>query len=85
MKHRLVIFGLAAIIAGSLSACGGGDGGSPAVAATPPSMVQALDTAEVLAQSRQTSETTYPYPVNFGAVYFTDTSDFTDPYIIPGT
>jgi len=84
MKHRLVIFGLAAIAAGSLSACGGSDAGSSAVA-PPPSTMQALDTTQVLAQSRETSETTYPYPVNFGVVFLTDTSDFTDPYIIPGT
>jgi hypothetical protein len=84
MKHRLVIFGLAAIVAGSLNACGGSDGAGSA-ATTSPSTIQALDTAQVLAQSRETSETTYPYPVNFGVVFLTDTSDFTDPYVIPGT
>jgi hypothetical protein len=81
MKHRLVIVGLAAIVAGSLNACGGSDGAGSTAS---PSTVQALVTAQVLAQSRETSETTYPYPVNFGVVFLTDTSDFTDPYIIPG-
>jgi hypothetical protein len=33
----------------------------------------------VLAQARQTSETTSPYPVNNGALTLTDTSDTTQP------
>jgi hypothetical protein len=85
MKHRLVMFGLAAICVGSLSACG--DSGGPAVSMTPtqPSTTQGLDTAQMLAQSRQTSETSDPYAVNSGVVYFTDTLDTTDAAIITGT
>jgi hypothetical protein len=85
MKHRLLIFGLVGIATGSLCACGGSDAGGSAGMAPPPSMTQALDTAQVLAQARQTSETTYPYGVNSGAVVLTDTSDLTESYIIPGT
>jgi|GEM_PF-3870423 len=85
MKYRLVMFGLAAILVGSLSACG--DSGAPAMSMTPPppSANQGLDTAQVLAQSRQTSETNDPYAVNSGAVYFTDTLDTTDAAVITGT
>ena len=85
MKHRLVMFGLAAILVGSLSACG--DSGGPAVstAPPPPSTNQGLDTAQVLAQSRATSETSDPYAVNFGGVYFTDTLDTTDAAVFTGT
>ena len=85
MKHRLVMFGLAAILVGSLSACG--DSGGPAVSMTPPppSTSQGLDTAQVLAESRATSETSDPYAVNSGVVYLTDTLDTTDATVISGT
>jgi len=84
MKHRLVMFGLAAIFVGLLSACD--DSGGPAVSMTPPppGTNQGLDTARVLAQSRQTSETSDPYAVNSGVVYFTDTLDTTDAAVITG-
>jgi hypothetical protein len=84
MKHRLVMFGLAAILAGSLSACG--DSGAPAVSMTPPPGTnQGLDTAQVLAEARASSETSDPYAVNSGVVYFTDTLDTTDAAVITGT
>jgi hypothetical protein len=85
MKHRLFMFGLAAILGGSLSACG--DSGAPAMSMTPPppSMNQGLDTTQVLAEARQTSETSDPYAVNSGVVYFTDTLDTTDAAAITGT
>jgi hypothetical protein len=79
------MFGLAAILVGSLSGCG--DSGGPAVSTTPPppSTNQGLDTTQVLAQSRATSETSDPYAVNSGVVYFTDTLDTTDAAVIIGT
>ena len=85
MKHRMAILGVAAIAAGSISACGGDNG--QAVAAPPPARVanQSLDTAQVLAQARDTSETSSPYPVNDGAVVLTDTSDTAEPMSINGT
>jgi len=85
MKHRLVMLGLAAIVAGSLSACGGSD--SSAVATTPPpppSSNQGLDTAQVLAQSRASSESSDPYAVNSGVVYLSDTLDTTDAAYVNG-
>ena len=84
MKHRLVTFGLAAILVGSLSACG--DSGGPAVSMTPPSPStnQGLDTAQVLAEARAHSETGDPFAVNFGVVYLTDTLDTSDAAVITG-
>ncbi len=84
MKPRLVMFGLAAILFGSLSGCG--DSGAPAVSMTtpPPGTNQGLDTAQVLAQSRAASESSDPFAVNFGVVYFTDTLDTTDAAVITG-
>lgn len=85
MKHRMAIFGVAAVAAGSLSACGGDNG--QAAAMPPPARVanQSLDTAQVLGQARHTSETSSPYPVNDGALVLTDTSDTAEPMSINGT
>ena len=85
MKHRIAILGVAAIAAGSISACGGDNG--QAAAPPPPARVanQSLDTAQVLAQARHTSETSTPYPVNDGAVVLTDTSDTAEPMSVNGT
>jgi hypothetical protein len=40
---------------------------------------QSLDTAALLAQAKQPSETASPYPVNNGAVTLTDTSEANQP------
>lgn len=83
MNHRIAILGVAAITVGSMSACGGDNGQA---AMPPPSMTsQALDTAQVLAQARHTSDTSSPYPVDDGALVLTDASDTTDPMSINGT
>jgi hypothetical protein len=81
----MAILGVAVIAAGSISACGGDNG--QAVAAPPPARVanQSLDTAQVLAQARHTSETSSPYPVNDGALVLTDTSDTAEPMSVNGT
>jgi hypothetical protein len=92
MKLRFTRFAIAAAAVGSISACGDG-GGSPgsSAAATPTpsppsaSTTMELDTAQVLAQARQTSETSDPYLVNNRAVVLTDTSEITDPMGINGT
>lgn len=82
MKHRIAILGVAAIALGSMSGCGGGNGQA---AMPPPSMTsQSLDSAQVLAQARHTSETSSPYPVNDGALVLTDASDTTEPIDITG-
>jgi hypothetical protein len=52
----------------------------------PPSVThQSLDTAQVLAQARHTSETSSPYPVNDDALVLTDTRDTTEPVSINGS
>jgi hypothetical protein len=86
VKHRMAILGVAAIAAGSISACGG-DNGQAVAAAPPPARVanQSLDTAQVLAQARHPSESSTPYPVNDGALVLTDTSDTTEPMSINGS
>jgi len=43
-----------------------------------------LDTAQVLAQAKETSETSAPYAVNDGAMRLTDTSDTSEPLGING-
>lgn len=91
MKCRMAILGVAAVAAGSISACGGGGGGDSgqamATAMPPPPSVthQSLDTAQVLAQARHTSETSSPYPVNDDALVLTDTRDTTEPVSINGS
>ena len=87
MKHRMAILGVAAIAAGSISACGGDNGQAVAATPPPPARVanQSLDTAQVLAQARHPSETSTPYLVNDGALVLTDTSDSTEPMSINGS
>jgi hypothetical protein len=82
MKHSMVIFGMVAAASGALGGCGGDSGG--AAAAAPTSAVQSLDTAQVLVQAREATETGDPYPVNNGALVLTDTSDTTEPFSING-
>jgi hypothetical protein len=89
VKRRMAILGVAAVAAGSISACGGGGGDSGQAMATamPPSPSvthQSLDT-QVLAQARHTSETSSPYPVNDDALVLTDTRDTTEPVSINGS
>lgn len=87
MKHRMTILSVAAIAAAAMSACGGGGNDGQAAAMAPPPAVtsQSLDTVQVLAQARQPSETSSPYPVNGGALVMTDTSDTTEPVGINGS
>ena len=78
MKDRIVIF-VAAVAAASLSACGGG--GAAGVATTPSVSgvtTQSLDTAQVLTQAREASETGVPFAVNEGQLVLSDTSDVAD-------
>ena len=83
MKHRIAIMGVAAIAVGSMSGCGGDHG--QAAMPPPPSMTsQSLNSEQVLAQARHTSETSSPYPVNDGALVLTDASDTTEPITITG-
>jgi hypothetical protein len=77
MKAKIII-PLIGVVAGSLmSACGGrGTAGPPTSQNPPPQM---LDTAEVLAQARVSSETSEPYAADDGALTLTDTSESSEP------
>jgi hypothetical protein len=85
MKAWIAVMCASACVATLISACGGSDSSS---AAPPPASSAAtamsLDTAQVLAQAREPSETSEPYTVNGGAVSLTDTSDVSEPLGING-
>jgi hypothetical protein len=85
VKQKIAILAVAALAAGSISACGGGNG--QAAVMPPPTSVtsQSLDAVQVLAQARQASETSSPYSVNDGALVLTDTSDTSEPISVNGT
>jgi len=90
-----------AVATAALSGCGGGDAGmnagtsapsaatstpaTPASAASAAPTMQSLDTAQVLEQARQSSETESPYPVDGGMLRITGTSDTAEPLGIDGT
>jgi hypothetical protein len=96
MRAWIAIIGACACAALLVSGCDGSDssdGGvsssAVAAAAPPPATTSAaeamsLDTAQVLAQARETSETSEPYPVNDGAVTITGTSDTSEPLAVNG-
>jgi hypothetical protein len=78
MKKRAALTA-AVLTAAGMTGCGGGNGQS---AATPPTQStpvapqpQALDTAQVLALAKQSSETASPFPVDSGLLVLTDTSE----------
>jgi hypothetical protein len=84
MKRKVTIATACAAAAGLVSACGGGNHNSPPVtppASSPPptSSNQMLDTAQVLALAKQTSEMSLPIAVNGGALMLTDTSETSEP------
>jgi hypothetical protein len=77
---------VAVTIMGSAAGCGGSAASlSPqsvsSSADTTPAQahLQSLDTAQVLEQALQVSETADPYEVDSGELRLTDTSDSTDP------
>jgi hypothetical protein len=78
MKTKIII-PLVGVVAGSLmSACGGGASAPPPPVSQMPQQ-QVLDTDQLLAQARVTSESSEPYPVDDGLLKFTDTSETTEP------
>jgi hypothetical protein len=96
MKPWIAIIGAGACAAVLMSGCDGSDssGGSASSSApstaTPPTSTtstataMSLDTAQILAQAREASETSEPYPVNDGAMTMTGTSDTSEPLAING-
>jgi hypothetical protein len=86
VKQKIAILGVAALAAGSISACGGDRGQAAAVMPSTTSVTsQSLDALQVLAQARQASETSSPYSVNDGALVLTDTSDTSVPIGVNGS
>lgn len=80
MKPRLAIVTAVGLAAGLVTACGDDHTGVSTTPAPPPmSTNQALDTAQVLAVAKVTSETSSPFPVAGGALTLTDASETTEP------
>ena len=86
MKPNALPIAIAAIVLAGAAGCGGSATSAVAPGATPQSSppqpqvhTQSLDTAQLLEQARQTSETAAPYAVDDGALRLTDTSDSSDP------
>ena len=96
MKPWIAIIGASACAAILMSGCGGSDssGGSVSSGASPPATpppattstatAMSVDTAQVLAMARETSETSEPLAVNGGAMTMTGTSDTSEPLAING-
>jgi hypothetical protein len=82
MKRKLAMMGTAALAAGLVTACGGGSDDTATTSA--PVSNQALDTAQVLAQARTTSESASPFAVDDGALVLTDTSESSEPASVNG-
>ncbi|MBV8496237.1 MAG: hypothetical protein JO361_05595 [Gammaproteobacteria bacterium] len=76
------------LVVAALAGCGGAGGSAPAsiTGAAPQSLPppQSLDTAQVLAQARATSETSEPYRVNDGALTLTGTTETAEPIAVGG-
>jgi hypothetical protein len=89
MKRTWVLSGTATLVVVGVTGCGGMGSSAPSAmtAAAPQSLPQpqSLDTAQVLAQARSTSETGEPYLVNGGALKLTGTSETADPIRVVGS
>ena len=95
MKQTIALISATAVIGGLLSSCGGGSTtantgtgtttGSSSGSGTPTSTTQEVDTAQVLALARESSETSEPFAVDNGAFAFTDTSETSEPIAVTGS
>ena len=80
MKAKLLFAAAAAALSAAVSSCGG-----PSAAALPtptPPVATAIETAQILREAQQPSESAEPYAVNNGGLMFTDTSETTEPIAI---
>ena len=88
MKRNIPVIGAAVLLVSLLTSCGGSDNGGGSASSGSGtgtgSSVMMVDTANVLAQAEQKSETTEAYTVNGGVLVFTDTTDTTEPISIVG-
>jgi hypothetical protein len=78
LKHSFLL--CAAISALSIAACSD----SQKTAAPQPPVTQSLDSAQVLALARSSSETSAPFQVDYGLVTFSDTSETSAPIAVNG-
>ena len=74
MNHKLLLLGAVALSAGLLAGC---PNDQPAASAS-----QSLNTAQILALARRSSETTAPFPVNDGALTLNDTRETSVPIAV---
>ncbi|MDP9013007.1 MAG: hypothetical protein M3O41_10200 [Pseudomonadota bacterium] len=79
MNYKRFLIGVVGLSVGLIGACHDDHHGAPT---PPPTTSQSLDTAQVLALARQTSETSTPIAVNGGAVTLNDTSETSAPIAI---
>jgi hypothetical protein len=96
MKRTIPVIGAAVLLVSLLTSCGGSDNGGGSASSGngsgtgtgtgtgTGSSVMMVDTANVLAQAEQKSETTEAYSVNGGVLEFTDTTDTAEPISIVG-
>ena len=88
MKRNIPVIGAAVLLVSLLTSCGGSDNGGGSASSGSGtgtgSSVMMVDTANVLAQAEQKSETTEAYTVNGGVLVFTDTTDTAEPISIVG-
>jgi hypothetical protein len=92
MKRTIPVIGAAVLLVSLLTSCGGSDNGGGSASSGngsgtgtgTGSSVMMVDTANVLAQAEQKSETTEAYSVNGGVLVFTDTTDTAEPISIVG-
>jgi hypothetical protein len=78
MKNKLAVVTGVGVAMGLVSACGGGGDGSGGMHGAMPAAMS-LDTAQVLALAKVTSETSLPIEVDGGMVVLTDTSETSEP------
>ena len=86
MKRKTVVIGVAAAVAGILSACGHDhSGGSPPVTPPPTSTNVNVTTTELLTgYAEKPAETASPILVNGGVFTISDTSETTNPISVNG-
>ncbi|MDB6008863.1 MAG: hypothetical protein JWL65_1113 [Gammaproteobacteria bacterium] len=86
MKRKIVVIGVAAAVAGILSACGHDhSGGSPSPPTPPMSTNVNVTTSELLTgYAQKASETASPAVVNGDMFTITDTSETTNPISVNG-
>jgi hypothetical protein len=79
MNSKLMLSGALGLIAGLAAGCHDNSSASPPPGVQTP---QSIDTAQVLAMAKITSETSEPFVVNNGLLSFNDTSETSAPIAV---